>query len=98
MNEKAKTYVVSFFNGDIKVFSKHDHSELLSVKQLHQDSIITDTLFLRNDTLNKKLVVTCSSLPNAELKVSEYTEANKKAHFNVIGSSNSEVNSVNDGF
>jgi len=31
-NEKAKTYVVGFFNGDIKVFSKHDHSEVLSVK------------------------------------------------------------------
>lgn len=25
MNEKAKTYVVGFFNGDLKVFSKNDH-------------------------------------------------------------------------
>lgn len=32
MNEKSKTYVVGFFNGDVKVFNKHDHSELLNIK------------------------------------------------------------------
>lgn len=32
MNEKAKTYIVGFFNGDLKVFSKKDHSELLEIK------------------------------------------------------------------
>lgn len=63
MNEKAKTYIVGFFNGDLKVFSKKDHSELLEIKQLHKDNIITDALFLKNDSLNKKLVVTCTSLP-----------------------------------
>lgn len=35
MNEKEKTYIVGFFNGDLKVFNKHDHSELLEVKKLH---------------------------------------------------------------
>jgi hypothetical protein len=32
MNEKAKTYVVGFFNGDLKVFDKHNHQEVLSIK------------------------------------------------------------------
>jgi hypothetical protein len=32
LNEKAKTYVVGLFNGDLKVYSKHDHKELLSIK------------------------------------------------------------------
>jgi hypothetical protein len=32
MNEKAKTYVAGFFNGDLKIFSKHNHSEVLEVK------------------------------------------------------------------
>lgn len=31
MNEKAKTYVVGFFNGDLKVFDKHDNKEVISV-------------------------------------------------------------------
>jgi hypothetical protein len=31
MNEKAKTYVVGFFNGDLKVFDKNDHKEVFSV-------------------------------------------------------------------
>lgn len=32
MNEKAKTYVVGFFNGDLKVFDKHDNKEVISVR------------------------------------------------------------------
>ena len=30
-NEKAKTYVVGFFNGDLKVFDKHNQ-EVLELK------------------------------------------------------------------
>jgi hypothetical protein len=32
LNEKAKTYLVGFFNGDLKIFSKHDHTELLNIR------------------------------------------------------------------
>jgi hypothetical protein len=71
MNEKAKTYVVGFFNGDLKVFDKATHAEIFSVKQLHADTIIEDALFLKNDALDKKLIVTAGAKPNAELKISE---------------------------
>jgi hypothetical protein len=71
MNEKAKTYMVGFFNGDVKFFDKQTHAEVYSVKQLHQDTMIEDALFLRNDHLDKKIVVTIGSKPNAELKISE---------------------------
>lgn len=37
VNEKAKSYCVGFFNGDVKVYDSK-HAELLSVSQLHQDS------------------------------------------------------------
>ena len=60
LNEKAKTYICTFFNGDLKVFNKHDHSEILSVKNLHEDAIISDSLFLKNNNLQKKIIVTCS--------------------------------------
>jgi WD40 repeat protein len=83
MNEKAKTYVVGFFNGDLKVFNKR-HDEIINIKQLHNESMIQDCLFLKNDTLNKKIIVTSSVLPNAELKISELTEVNKKYSFNVL--------------
>jgi hypothetical protein len=78
MNEKAKTYIVGFFNGDLKVFDKHSHSEVLEIKSLHQDAIINDALFLRNDSLNKKLIVTCTADPTPELKVSELVHEGKK--------------------
>lgn len=98
MNEKAKTYVVGFFNGDLKVFDKHEHKELFSVRQLHQDSIIEDALFLRSDTLDKKLVITCSSQPNAELKISELThiaqgKGDKQYQFNLLAQSKEELSS-----
>lgn len=32
MNEKAKTYVVGFFNGDLKVFDKNTHAEIVNVR------------------------------------------------------------------
>lgn len=100
MNEKAKTYVVGFFNGDLKVFSKHNHEEVLSIKQLHQDSIIEDAIFLRNDAIDKKIVVSCSSLPNPDLKVSEVSivhkgpggKAGKEYVFNVLAQSKDELN------
>lgn len=40
--------------------------------------MITDSLFLRNDGLNKKLIVTCTADPAPELKVSELIYENKK--------------------
>ena len=98
LNEKAKTYVVGFFNGDIKAFNKKDHSEILNVKQLHQESIITDALFLKNDALNKKLLITCSALPNSELKISEISQEGKKYHFTQLATSKDELNGINDGF
>ena len=38
-NEKAKSYAVGFFNGDVKLYSS-EHAEMLSVNQLHADSQI----------------------------------------------------------
>lgn len=84
LNEKPKTYSVGFFNGDIKVFSKKDNKEIINVKQLHQDSLISDALFLKNDSLNKKLLITCSGFPNADLKVSEIIKQNDKYYFNQL--------------
>jgi hypothetical protein len=98
MNEKAKTYIVGFFNGDLKVFDKQDHKEVFSVRQLHQDSIIEDALFLRNDNLEKKIVITCSSQPNAELKISELShiaqkKGEKQYQFNLLAQSKEDLNS-----
>ena len=79
LNEKAKSFAVTFFNGDVKVFHSGSDKEVLSVKSLHDaDSMIKDSLFLRNDLLNKKLLITCSSAPNAELKVSEVIKSDKR--------------------
>lgn len=99
LNEKAKTYVVTFFNGDLKVFSKNDNNEVLSVKQLHEDAIIEDSLFLRNDALDKKIVVTCSSKPEAALKISEIIHIakasgkGKQYQINVLARSKEELGS-----
>jgi hypothetical protein len=97
-NEKAKTYVVAFFNGDVKVFSKHDHSEVLSVKQLHQDSQIEDALFLKSDSLNKKLLITVAGGSESELKVSEIshiqTGGKKQYQFNPLAQSRDEFNGI----
>eukprot|EP00347_Sterkiella_histriomuscorum_P003660 403363437 len=99
MNEKAKTYIVGFFNGDVKVFSKNDHQELLNIKQLHQDSMIQDALFLKNDLLDKKIVVTCSNLPQSELRIGEITQVNGKFGYSQIAQSReSDYGNINDGF
>lgn len=99
MNEKSKTYIVGFFNGDVKVFNKHDHSELLNIKQLHQDSIVQDALFLKNDALDKKVLITCSNLPYSSLKISEIFNHNGKYQFNQIAQSReSDYGNINDGF
>lgn len=96
VNDKAKTYVAGFFNGDLKIFGKHNHAELLSVRQLHPDSMIEDALFLKNDALGKKLVITCSGSPNVELKVSEVSHVasgkGKQYQFNTIAQSREKHN------
>ena len=93
MNEKAKTYVVGFFNGDLKVFSKHDNKEVLSVKSLHTDRI-EDLVFIRNDALDKKIVVSISGKPDSQLKVSEVShvggEKSKQYSFNIIAEGKEE--------
>ena len=45
--------------------------------------MIEDSLFLKNDILDKKLIVTCSSKPNSELKVSQliHTEVSGKKSY-----------------
>ncbi|TNV79220.1 hypothetical protein FGO68_gene6698 [Halteria grandinella] len=96
LNEKAKTYIVGFFNGDLKVFDKGTHAELYSVKQLHQDNIIEDALFLKNDVLDKKLIVTAGAKPTAELKISELSHSMvggaKAYQFQTIAQSKDELN------
>lgn len=63
LNEKAKSYAVGFFNGDVKVYGS-GHAELLSVVQLHRDSQITDMLYFKSDVLRQNVMVTCSELPD----------------------------------
>jgi len=69
---------------------------VLSVQSLHQeDSMIKDALFLKNDALNKKLIVTCSSQPRTELKVSEiYSTDDKKYGFTQLASTKEDHNGV----
>jgi len=62
LNEKAKSYVVGYFNGDVKLYNSK-HAELLSVSQLHADSQVTDSLYFQSDALNSKILVSCSELP-----------------------------------
>lgn len=60
--------------------------------------MIEDLLFLKNDTLDKKIVVSISSLPNTELKISEVSTVNKggvkgKSYlFNPLATSRDEFN------
>lgn len=84
--------MVGFFNGDLKVFDKNTHAELFSARQLHQDTMIEDALFLKNDQLDKKLVVTIGSKPNAELKVSEIIKTDKSYSFATLAVSREELN------
>ena len=58
--------------------------------------MIEDSLFLRNDSLDKKIIVTCSSKPNAELKVSELThfdtgKGGKLYQFSTLAQSREEL-------
>ena len=76
MNEKAKSYAVGFFNGDVKIFNA-THQEILSVSQLHDDSRINDLLYFNSDKLDSKLLVTCSELPNPSLTISKVAKDKK---------------------
>ena len=70
VNEKAKSYAVGFFNGDVKVYGS-GHAELLNVAQVHADSQITDMLYFKSDTLGHNVLVTCSELPDPQLVISK---------------------------
>ncbi len=66
--------------------------------------MIEDALFLKNDILDKKLIVTCSTKPNAELKVSELTQIAattggkaKQYQFQTIAQSREDFNGT-EGF
>lgn len=79
-NEKAKTYVAGFFNGDLKVFDGKDSSskELLCVSKFHEDKI-TDALYFKCDGMGgKKILVTSSEQPFSEFKVSELSTQNNQ--------------------
>jgi len=70
VNEKAKSYAVGFFNGDVKVYDSK-HNEVLNVTKLHPDSQITDMLYFKSDALDQKYLITCSELPNAQMTISK---------------------------
>jgi hypothetical protein len=79
-NEKAKTYVAGFFNGDLKLFDGKEgaNTELFSASKLHQDRI-TDALYFKSDkTGGRKLVVTCSEQPYPQFKVSQVDPQSKQ--------------------
>ena len=88
MNEKAKSYCVSFFNGDLSLYSSK-HAELLKVSQLHADSAITDVLYFKSDALSDKFVITCSEMPDPQLVVSRLS-ADKRS-LEVIARAKDEV-------
>ena len=79
-NVKARSYVVAFFNGDLKIFDGKESStqeEVFYQSQLHEDQI-TDALFFKSDELDgRKIVVTCSEQPSPALKVCELDAKNK---------------------
>ena len=70
VNEKAKSYAVGFFNGDIKVYSS-EHAELLNVSQLHYNAQVSDMLYFKSDTLDANIVVSCSEQPDPQLIVAK---------------------------
>ena len=76
-NDKARSYVVGFFNGDLKLYDGKDKpEEKLSISSLHHEKI-EDAIFFKSDEFNgKKLVVTCSKQPYPELKISEIEHSN----------------------
>lgn len=92
LNEKAKSYIVTFFNGDVKLYRDGIDQEVLNVKELHNaDAGIKDSLFLMNDLLNKKLLVTCSTAPQGELKISEVVKTEQKDYgFTQLATSKAE--------
>lgn len=46
VNEKAKSYVAGFMNGDVKIFDQK-HSELLKVSSMHDS--VTCALYFKSD-------------------------------------------------
>lgn len=91
---------MGFFNGDLKVFSKHDNQEVLSVKSLHTDRV-EDLIFIRNDAIDKKVVVSLSGKPDPQLKIGEVShigsEKSKKYQFNVLAEAKEEYAGI-EGF
>lgn len=53
------SYAVALMNGDFKLYNSQ-HSELLKVSQLHQDTAITDCLYFQSEALKSAVVVTAS--------------------------------------
>jgi len=68
VNEKAKSYVAGFMNGDVKLFDQK-HSELLKVSSMHQ--AVTCALYFKSDALNCNMLVTGSETPGAVLVFSQ---------------------------
>ena len=70
-NTKMSTFVVGFFNGDLKIFDgkNQKQEELVCVQGLHADQI-TDAAYLKSETMDgKKFLLTCSLEPQPALKV-----------------------------
>ena len=88
LNEKAKSYCVSFFNGDLGLYNSK-HAQLLKVSQLHADSAITDVLYFKSDANGDKFVVTCSEMPDPQLVISRL--ATDKGSLEVIARAKDEV-------
>ena len=73
-NEKAKSYVAGFMNGDIKLFD-HKHAELLKVTSLHNS--VSSALYFKSDLLNSNMLVSGSESPNAALVFSQISADRK---------------------
>lgn len=74
VNEKAKSYVAGFMNGDIKLFD-NKHSELLKVSSMHE--AVSCALYFKSDALGCNVLVSGSEAPAPTLVFSQISDDRK---------------------
>lgn len=71
-NTGASSFVVGFFNGDLKIYDS-SLKESMVVTNLHDDKI-EDAVYVTSEHSNNHFIVSCSLDPFPALKVSEVTK------------------------
>ena len=96
-NEKARSYVTAFSNGDLKILDGKEktHQEMVFVQGLHEEEI-TDCLYYKSDDNGgRKFVVSCSTKPSPELKVSEVIDGKT---FKVLAQASEQMGEALNGW